>query len=160
MRTDVPVLLISITSQTRKWDPCSPRPRRVSGSTKGGHRSPREAWWTDPSEVKPVILFKNCITQHASCSQVNCQRSLSSKIFESSQAVMKETSSSLGTSWKVRPVDVTPSCSQALLTSSTCASGGAPPPWTGGVLSGRISLQSLEVRQVPQQAGQVLLHQA
>uniref|UniRef100_H2RXG4 Perforin 1.3 n=1 Tax=Takifugu rubripes TaxID=31033 RepID=H2RXG4_TAKRU len=33
--------------------------------------------------------------------KVNCQRSLSSKIFESSQAVMKETSSSLGVSWKV-----------------------------------------------------------
>uniref|UniRef100_UPI0037E8AFE1 perforin-1.3 n=1 Tax=Semicossyphus pulcher TaxID=241346 RepID=UPI0037E8AFE1 len=33
--------------------------------------------------------------------KVHCRRSLSSKIFESSQSVMKEKSSSLGTSWKV-----------------------------------------------------------
>lgn len=33
--------------------------------------------------------------------KVNCRRSLSSKIFESSQSVMKETSESLGVSWKV-----------------------------------------------------------
>ncbi|XP_041634209.1 perforin-1.3 [Cheilinus undulatus] len=33
--------------------------------------------------------------------KVHCRRSLSSKIFESSQSVMKETSKSLGVSWKV-----------------------------------------------------------
>ncbi|XP_070779756.1 perforin-1.3 [Enoplosus armatus] len=33
--------------------------------------------------------------------KVRCQRSLSSKIYESSQSVMKETSSSLGVNWKV-----------------------------------------------------------
>ncbi|XP_040918341.1 perforin-1.3 [Toxotes jaculatrix] len=33
--------------------------------------------------------------------KVHCRRSLSSKIFESSQSVMKDTSSSLGVSWKV-----------------------------------------------------------
>ncbi|XP_018543632.1 LOW QUALITY PROTEIN: perforin-1.3 [Lates calcarifer] len=33
--------------------------------------------------------------------KVQCRRSLSSKVFESSQSVMKEMSSSLGTSWKV-----------------------------------------------------------
>ncbi|XP_060946794.1 perforin-1.3 [Limanda limanda] len=33
--------------------------------------------------------------------KVKCRRSLSSKMFESSQSVMKETSSSLGVSWKV-----------------------------------------------------------
>uniref|UniRef100_A0A3Q1J2W2 Perforin 1.3 n=1 Tax=Anabas testudineus TaxID=64144 RepID=A0A3Q1J2W2_ANATE len=33
--------------------------------------------------------------------KVECQQSVSSKIFESSQSVMKETSSSMGTSWKV-----------------------------------------------------------
>lgn len=41
------------------------------------------------------------ITQHALCSQVRCKQSLSSKIFQSSQAVMKDQSNSLSASWKV-----------------------------------------------------------
>lgn len=41
------------------------------------------------------------ITQHALCSQVRCKQSLSSKIFTSSQAVMKDESKSLSSSWKV-----------------------------------------------------------
>lgn len=42
-----------------------------------------------------------CFTQHALWPQVYCRRSLTSKIFESSQSVMKQTSASLGVSWKV-----------------------------------------------------------
>lgn len=70
-------------------------------------RSHESPWQTDPNEVTSFSCnyVQDCITQHASCSQVNCQRSLSSKIFESSQAVMKATSSSLGSSWKVRRVN-------------------------------------------------------
>lgn len=41
------------------------------------------------------------ITQHALCSQVRCKQSLSSKIFASSQSVMKDESKSLSASWKV-----------------------------------------------------------
>lgn len=41
-------------------------------------------------------------TQHPLWSQVQCRRSVSSKIFDSSQSVMKENSRSLSASWKVR----------------------------------------------------------
>lgn len=48
-----------------------------------------------------VYVDVNSITQRALCPQVQCEHSLSSKLFESSQSVMKERSSSLGVSWKV-----------------------------------------------------------
>lgn len=46
-------------------------------------------------------LFLVCEPMHALCSQVRCRQSLSSKIFQSSQSVMKEQSTSLSASWKV-----------------------------------------------------------
>lgn len=101
----------------------------------------------------------NYVTHQSSCSQVRCQRSLSSKIFESSQAVMKETSSSLGVSWKVRAHSTGVLLFLSVLIGSTCASGGSEPGRKGRLRRGRFTLVQLQFRQLPQPQGQVLLQQ-